>query len=74
VVHEADAVADAETRLWKLQSAEKSHRRSPNTFFIPSHEARSNLRRGQAPKLIFDIEGTNEDGSVVVSGERMWVS
>jgi hypothetical protein len=58
---------------WELRSAEESHRENPKTFWIPPREARDNLRRGQGAKLIFDIEGCEPDGSVVVGGERMWV-
>jgi hypothetical protein len=31
------------------------------------------LRRGQAAKLIFDIETEDESGKAVLTGERMWV-
>ena len=59
--------------FWELRSAERSHEDHPETFSIPPRKARENLKRGQAAKLIFDIEGTDEDGSIVVQGERMWV-
>ena len=45
---------------------------NPDTFWIPSRNDRENLRRGQAAKLVFDIE-TDDAGKVVVGGERMWV-
>jgi hypothetical protein len=57
---------------WELRSAEESHRRNPESFWIPPLDVRQNLRRGQAARLIFDIE-LDEDGKVVVQGERMWV-
>ena len=61
------------TDYWELRSAEESHRKHPDTFGIPPLEERQNLRRGQAAKLIFDIEGQDEDGNVSIQGERMWV-
>lgn len=57
----------------QLRSAVDSHREHPTTFSIPPIEARENLKRGDAAKLIFDIEGYDEDGSIVVGGERIWV-
>lgn len=66
-------MASLERDFWQLRSAEDSHREHPTTFSIPPIEARANLKRGDAAKLIFDIEGYDEDGSIVVGGERMWV-
>lgn len=58
---------------WALISAEARHLESPGTFEIPSAEARTALRRGDAAKLLFDIE-TREHGAVVDRGvDRMWV-
>ncbi len=59
--------------FWQLRSAEASHRENPESFQIPPRKQRQNLQRGQAARLIFDIEGEEEDGSVSVQGERMWV-
>jgi hypothetical protein len=61
------------TDFWELRSAEEAHRRNPDTFWIPPEQERNSLSRGQAVKLIFDIECYEEDGSVAVQGERMWV-
>lgn len=58
---------------WELDSAEERHRRNPDSFWIPPAGERASLRRGQGAKLIFLIEGVEEDGSVSVQGERMWV-
>jgi hypothetical protein len=58
---------------WELRSAEESHRNHPNTFWIPPPEQRKNLKRGQAAKLIFDIEGQDEEGNLSIQGEKMWV-
>jgi hypothetical protein len=63
-----------ERDFWQLRSAEQSHREHPDTFWIPSVERRQSLKRGQSARLIFDIEGQDEDGTIVVQGERMWVT
>jgi hypothetical protein len=62
-----------ERDFWQLRSAEQSHREHPDTFWIPPLERRQGLKRGQSARLIFDIEGQDEDGAVEVQGERMWV-
>jgi hypothetical protein len=62
-----------ECDFWTLRSGEESHRAHPEQFWIPPLEARRNLRRGQAARLIFDIEAEDEHGHVVAGGERMWV-
>jgi hypothetical protein len=36
-------------------------------------EQRQTLTRGQAAKLIFDIETEDDSGKAVLTGERMWV-
>ena len=59
--------------FWELRSGEEAHAKNPVKFWIPALEKRQSLGRGQAAKLIFDIEGHEEDGSVSVQGERMWV-
>lgn len=59
--------------FWQLRSGEVSHRANPKTFWIPPLEERANLRCGQAARLIFEIEGEEEDGTRHVQGERMWV-
>jgi len=59
--------------FFQLRSAEEDHRQHPDTFHIPDPAARSSLRRGQAAKLIFEIEGEGEDGEIEILGERMWV-
>ena len=66
-------LADLATDFWTLRSGEASHEQHPDRFWIPPIEERGGLRRGDAAKLIFDIEGFNPDGSVAVEGERMWV-
>jgi len=58
---------------WELRSGEASQMANPDKFWLPPREERENLKRGQAVKLIFEIEGENEDGSVEVMGERIWV-
>lgn len=66
-------MASFERDFWQLRSAEGAHSEQPTSFFIPPIQARQNLKRGDAAKLIFDIEGLDEDGAIVVGGERMWV-
>ena len=58
---------------WELVSAVERNEVSPDTFIIPSETIRSSLKRGDAAKILFDIE-TKEDGIVVDRGvDRMWV-
>jgi hypothetical protein len=66
-------LASIEQDYWELRSAEETSREHPETFWIPPREARENLRVGQAAKLIFDIEGVNQDGKIEIQGERIWV-
>lgn len=67
-------LADIESDSWELRSGEAAHQAHPDTFWIPPIEARRNLKRGQAAKLIFDIlESEDEDGKIIIQGERMWV-
>jgi len=54
---------------WELRSAEESHRRYGDSFWVPPRADREALRRGQAAKLIFDIADEMGD----ISGERMFV-
>jgi hypothetical protein len=61
-----------ETDFWELRSAEESHAKYGDKFWIPALEERQSLKRGQAARLIFDIEVDNE-GKIEVVGERMWV-
>jgi hypothetical protein len=60
------------TDYWQLRSAEESHTKNPDTFWIPTLEERQSLQRGQAARLIFDIEVADE-GKAKTVGERMWV-
>lgn len=52
-----------------LDSGEALHAESPETFYLPSVEARRNLRPGALAKLVF--RGQDVDGHMHV--ERMWV-
>jgi hypothetical protein len=62
-----------ETDFWELRSGEEIHGEHSDTFWIPPLEERLNLKPGQAAKLIFDLEVEDENGEIVVIGERMWV-
>jgi hypothetical protein len=66
-------LATFERDFWQLRSGEQSHREHPDSFWIPSSSDRQSLQRGQAAKLMFDIEYEEEDGSIAIQVERMWV-
>ena len=59
--------------FWQLLSAEERHAVSPATFEIPAIGVREALQIGDGVKLIFEIEGQEEDDDVTLSIERMWV-
>ena len=58
---------------WELESGEQRHAAAPTQFWIPSAADRNALTRGKAVKVIFLIEGLEEDGTTSVQGERMWL-
>lgn len=62
-----------ERDFWQLKSGEEAHRLDPTTFSLPPFTERSCLKRGQAAKLMFEIETQNEDGAIIRICERMWV-
>ena len=66
-------LANRKLDFWELRSGEASHKAHPDTFWIPPLADRQNLRRGQAAKLIFEIDAQREDGSREEAAERMWV-
>jgi hypothetical protein len=66
-------LASFEHDFWRLRSGEQCHRDSPDTFWIPPHAQRQSLKRGQAARLVFELEGEDKDGQVRVGAERMWV-
>jgi hypothetical protein len=58
---------------WALISAETRHAESSASFEIPPRDVRYSLRKGDAAKLLFDME-TREGGIVIDRGvDRMWV-
>lgn len=60
--------------FWQLESGETRHSSSPDTFWIPDRKLRETLTRGDAAKLLFEIEAEDEEtGTIVVNCERMWV-
>lgn len=65
-------LASSGSDYWELRSGEKSHAANPDSFWISTLTERQQLTRGQAARLIFDIEADDE-GKIEVSGERMWV-
>jgi len=62
-----------ERDFWELASGEELHAQHPETFHLPTRENRDNLKRGDAAKLIFIIEGIEENGSTDQAGERIFV-
>jgi hypothetical protein len=58
---------------WQLDSGEERHRATPDSFWIPPLKDRQNLQTGQLAKLLFEIEGEDEQGTIDVWTERMWV-
>jgi hypothetical protein len=65
--------ANIERDNWQLRSGEESHAAHPVTFEIPARIERDNLTRGQAAKLMFEIEAQDNDGNTDITCERMWV-
>lgn len=57
---------------WELRSAEESHAKYGDKFWIPTLAERQNIKRGQAARLIFDIQ-VDKEGELEVKGERMYV-
>jgi len=53
---------------YELDNGEEMHAAAPATFYLPSLEARLNLKPGDFVKLVFRIE--HDSGFDV---ERMWV-
>ena len=66
-------LATFEKDFWQLRSGEKAHLENPEDFWMPPLEERANLKRGDGVKLIFDFQVFNENGSLDIGGERMWV-
>lgn len=56
---------------WHLESGEKRHAESPQTFWIPAREERETLKSGDYAKLLFRIALDSDDDPFSV--ERMWV-
>lgn len=56
-----------------LDSGEDLHAEFPDTFWIPDRADREALQPGALVKLVFRIPLLDDDGEVVVRGERMWV-
>ena len=56
---------------WCLHSGEEYHATAPETFPIPSLDARENLKPGDFVKLIFEIHVDSDEDPYQV--ERMWV-
>ncbi len=66
-------LATLEDDFWVLRSGEACHEESPENFWIPEKGMRLNLKRGDAAKVIIEIESEDEDGNIQLQGERMYV-
>ena len=64
--------ATLEDHYWHLESGEARHLEYGDAFWIPAAVDRQQLRRGQAAKLLFQIEAEGADG-IELTVERMWV-
>ncbi len=58
---------------WEIDDGEAAHAESPETYWIPSLEARNAVGVGDSVKLRFYIRVEEEDGEIYDHGERMWV-
>ncbi|MFS1945859.1 DUF2314 domain-containing protein [Vibrio lentus] len=64
-------IATYEKGGYFLEDGELLNKENPDTFWVPSHDARSSIKSGAIVKLIFNmLESETEDE---VSIERMWV-
>ncbi len=66
-------LATIKNDFWELRDGEKCNEENPETFWIPSLDARKALKRGDAARVILEIECEDEDGSLIISGERGYV-
>ncbi len=58
---------------WQLRNGEESHNQNPDKFWIPPLKERKALKIGDAAKIILEIECENDDGEIIVEGERGYV-
>jgi len=64
--------ATIDDHYWQLESGEARHLEYGDAFWIPDDGQRRQLKRGQAAKLLFQIEAERPHG-VEITVERMWV-
>ncbi len=57
-------------KSWKLEDAQKIANEFPYTFYKPSHDVVSLLKKGNLAKMIFTFETTDPEAP---RAERMWV-
>lgn len=62
-----------EQDAWALESGEDRHAQHAESFEIPPARQRASLERGDAAKLLFNIESVCKHGGVDIACERMWV-
>ncbi len=66
-------MASLDVDYWELESGESRQAANRESFELPARADREHLRVGQHAKLLFRLEGYEEDGAVGVQVERMWV-
>jgi hypothetical protein len=66
-------LASLERDGWDLDSGVALHEESPDTFWIPTAEARSAIVPTDFVKLVFLVTRQDDEHGEVVEGERMWV-
>lgn len=65
--------ANLQEHNWQLESGEARNGAYPHSFEIPPRDRRDSLQRGQAAKLLFELEVETGAGAVERIVERMWV-
>ncbi len=66
-------LASFEKDYWQLRNTEESHKKNPDTFWVPPLEKRKSLNIGDAAKLIIEIELEDKNGKIVIESERGYV-
>jgi len=59
-------LANFKDDYWQLRNGEESHRKNPESFWIPELEKRKSLKVGDAAKVILEIECENDDGELII--------
>jgi hypothetical protein len=65
-------LATLERDGWELDSGVARHEESPDTFWIPTAQARSSIVPADFVKLIFKVAQQDDEHGEMVVDERMW--